>query len=259
MRRLPLLALALAPMPAMAGALDQPVAAPVATVVPQPAAPARRLAFTLRGGVKVSPEYFGAEDYETGPDFGFSIDRMRFGPFDIGSDDPDFISEGFGIRGAFRFIGERDADDVENVAGLDDIDAALEVGLGLSYDTRAFGVFADLRRGFGGHESFVAEIGADAYLRPNDALTLRAGPRALFAEDDYAQTYFGAPGFQADGGLISVGVEIGAIYAFDDTWGLDGAITYEQLQGDAADSPISLDDDQYTARIGLTRKVDFRF
>ena len=260
MRRLTLLALPLAPLPAMAGALDQPAPAPMLSPAPMAApAPGQVLAFTLRGGVAVAPEYFGSDEYETGPDIGFAIDRMRFGPFDIGSDDPDFVSTGFGLRGSFRYIGERDADDVENVAGLEDVDAALELGLGASYDTRAFGVFADLRRGFGGHESLVAELGADAYLRPTEALTLRAGPRALFADDDYAQTYFGTPGFTAEGGLISIGAEIGAIYALDDTWGIDAAIGYEQLQDDAADSPISIDDEQYTARIGLTRKFAFRF
>ncbi|WP_432254887.1 MipA/OmpV family protein [Limimaricola sp. AA108-03] len=260
MRRLPLLAIALAPLPAMAGALDQPVADPVIVPAPPaPAAPGRVLAFTLRGGVAVSPEYFGSDDYETGPDLGFALDRLRFGPLDIGNDDPDFVSTGFGLRGSFRYIGERDADDVDGMAGLDDVDAALELGLGAGYDTRNFGVFADVRRGFGGHESFVAELGADVYAYPTERLTLRAGPRALFAEDDYAQTYFGTPGFDADGGLISAGIEVGGIYAFSENWGLDGAVTYERLLNDAADSPITEDEEQLGARLGITRRIDFRF
>ena len=36
-------------------------------------------------------------------------------------------------------------------------------------------------------------------------------------------------------------------------------MTYERLMNDAADSPISLNDDQFGARLGLTREVDFRF
>ena len=257
MRRLLLAALALSPLPAMAGALDQPMVEPM--IVPAPAAPGRALGFTLRGGLAASPTYFGSDEYEVGPDLGFALDRLRFGPFDIGNDDPGFVSTGFGLRGSFRYIGEREGSDVENVAGLDDIDAALELGLGASYDTESFGVFADVRRGFGGHESYVADLGADAYLRPSDRLTLRAGPRVLFGDDDYAQTYFGTPGYTADGGLISAGAELGAIYEFSDSWGLDGAVTYERLMNDAADSPISLDDDQFGARLGLTREVDFRF
>ncbi len=257
MRRLLLAALALAPLPAMAGALDQPMVEP--TIVPAPVAPDRVLAFTLRGGAAVSPTYFGSDEYEVGPDLGFALNRLRLGPLDIGNDDPNFVSTGFGLRGSFRYISEREGRDVENVAGLDDIDAALELGLGASYDTESFGVFADVRRGFGGHESYVAELGADAYLRPSDRLTLRAGPRALFADDDYAQTYFGTPGYTAEGGLISAGAEVGAVYQLNDSWGLDGAVTYEKLMGDAADSPISLDDDQFGARLGITREIDFRF
>ncbi|MGX9856350.1 MipA/OmpV family protein [Limimaricola variabilis] len=255
--------MALAPLTALAGSLDQPVSEAPVTVLPAPtpvqAAPANALGFTLRGGLAVSPEYFGSDDYVVGPDLGFALDRLRFGPFDIGSDDPDFVSEGFGLRGSFRYIGEREAADVDGVAGLDDVDAALELGLGAGYDTRNFGVFADVRRGFGGHESYVAELGADAYFYPSDRLTLRAGPRALFAEDDYAQTYFGAPGFEARGGLISAGAEIGGVYEIDDRWGVDAAVTYERLMNDAADSPVTEDDEQFGARLGITRQLDFRF
>ncbi|WP_282025003.1 MipA/OmpV family protein [Limimaricola cinnabarinus] len=262
MRRLPLFALlAASPLPAMAASLDQPPGESLIMTAPAPTPsdPGRVLGFTLRGGLATSPEYFGSDEYEIGPDLGFALDRLRFGPFDIGSDDPDFVSTGFGLRGSLRYISERDAEDVDGVTGLDDVDAALELGLGVGYDTRDFGVFADLRRGFGGHESFVAELGADVYSYPSERLTLRAGPRALFAEDDYAQTYFGAPGFAADGGLISAGVEIGGIYEFSDDWGLDGAITYDRLMNDAADSPITEDDDQFGARLGITRQIDFRF
>ncbi|SDE41545.1 MipA/OmpV family protein [Limimaricola pyoseonensis] len=260
MRRLPLLAFVLAPVPAFAGSLAQPVVEPVVAPAAAPApAPGRALAFTLRGGVGVSPEYFGSDDYEVGPDFGFALDRLRFGPFDIGNDDPDFVSTGFGLRGAFRYIGERDADDVENVAGLEDVDAALEVGVGVSYDQRAYGVFADLRHGFGGHEALVAELGMDLYARPSDRWLLSAGPRVLIGSDDYADTYFSTPGFEAEGGVISAGVEVGATYEVTEVWGIDAAATWERFVGDAEDSPITVEDDQYAARIGLTRKFDFRF
>lgn len=217
------------------------------------------IGLTLRGGVATSPEYFGSDDHTVGPDLGFALDRLRLGPIDIGSDDPDFVSEGFGLRGSFRYIGARDAEDVDGVAGLTDLDPALELGLGAGYDTSDFGVFADIRRGFGGHESFVAEIGADIYSYPTERLTFRAGPRALFAEDDYAQTYFGAPGFRASGGLVSAGAEVGGVYEIGDRWGIDAAVTYERLMNDAADSPVTEDDDQFGARLGLTRQLDFRF
>ncbi len=260
MRHLPIFALALAPLPAVAGSLAQPVAEPVVSTMPAPAAaPSRAFAFTLRGGVAVSPEYFGSDNYEVGPDFGFSLNRLRFGPFDVGSDDPDFVKTGFGLRGSFRYIGERKGSDVENVAGLDDIDAAFELGLGISYDQPAFGVFADLRHGFGGHESLVAELGADAYLRPSDRLTLRAGPRMLIGSDDYADTYFSTPGFKADGGVISAGLEVGATYELSEKWGLDTAVAWDRFLNDAEGSPITVEDDQYTARLGLTREFDFRF
>ena len=50
---------------------------------PTPSDPGRVLGFTLRGGLATSPEYFGSDEYEIGPDLGFALDRLRFGPFDI--------------------------------------------------------------------------------------------------------------------------------------------------------------------------------
>ena len=128
-----------------------------------------------------------------------------------------------------------------------------------------------LRYGVVGHEAFVGELGADVFLRPSDRLTLRAGPRALFGDSDYAQTYFGvtaaeaaAPGstfaaFNAGGGLLSAGAELGAEYRINDNWGIDAAITYEQLRNDAAASPITVQDNNLSARIGITRRFSLGF
>ncbi|ETX15338.1 MltA-interacting MipA [Roseivivax halodurans JCM 10272] len=221
------------------------------------------LVFTLRGGVATSPEYFGSDDYELGPDLGFSLNYLRFGGRDFGNPDPWAERRGFGLRGSFRYIGERDSDD--ELDGLDDIDAAYEVGFGLGYTAEYYSVFADVRRGFGGHEAVVGEVGADAIFRPSDRLQITFGPRALFAGEDYADTYFGVSAaeaaassfdaYDADGGLVSTGAELGMRYRLSDAWGVEGAITYDTYRGDAEDSPIVRDgdNDQWGARIGLTR------
>ncbi len=269
-RLISLAALGLSPAAALAGSLAEPVVEPVVVSVAAPeVAPARAFAFTLRGGAAVSPAYFGSDEYELGPDFGFSLHRLRFGPFDIGSDDPNFVATGFGLRGSFRYIGERSASDYSELEGLEDVDAALELGLGVSYSQRNYELFGDLRYGVVGHESLVGELGADLILHPSDRLELRAGPRLLIGSDDYAATYFGVTAaeaaasdfaaYDAEGGLLSAGVELGATYALTDRWGLDGAVGWERLLNDAADSPITTEDDQFTARLGLTRRFDFAF
>jgi outer membrane scaffolding protein for murein synthesis (MipA/OmpV family) len=229
------------------------------------------LGFTLRGGVGTAPTYFGSDDNEPVPDLGFELNYLQLGGFTIGDPDPLFRPSGLGVTGSLRYIGERDASDEPDLTGLDDVDASLELGVGLRYATENLELFGAVRYGVVGHESFVGELGADALVRPTDRLTLRAGPRAFFGDDDYASTYFGVsgadavasggalPAFEADGGLLSAGVELGAGYRINEDWGVDAAITYERLRNSAEDSPISLEDDQVSARIGLTRRFTLGF
>ena len=228
-----------------------------------------QIGFTLRGGAAVAPEYLGSDDYEVGPDLGFELNYLNLGGLTFGDPDPLFQPTGFGVTGSFRYIGERTAADSPELAGLDDVDDALELGLGLRYATPGFEAFGAVRYGVVGHEAWVGELGADVRSRPTDRLTLRAGPRVFFGDGDYASTYFGVtpaeaaasafPAYDASGGLLSAGIELGAGYRFNDDWGLDAAIRYDRLQNDAADSPISADDTQLSARIGVTRRFTFGF
>ena len=239
------------------------------------AAPAPRpgnlASFTLRGGVQLRPEFPGSDQYELGPDLGFSFGSLEIGRFGIGDPDPRLVRTGLGVRGSFRYVGERDSSEHEELRGLDDVDDALELGVGLAYRQDAYQVFGDLRYGVTGHNAFVGEVGADVFFRPSDRLTLNAGPRVFFAEDSYAQEYFGVsgteaarsalPAFDAEGGALSAGLEIGAQYRLNDSWGIEGAVTYDRLLGDAEDSPITEagSPDQYGVRVGLTRRITFGF
>lgn len=231
---------------------------------PAPETNTPQLVFTLRAGVEVQPEYFGSDDYQIGPDFSFRLNYLSLGGQSIGNPDSEAPTKVFSIGPSFRFLPERDADDFDELAGLDTVDAALEFGLTVGYAQEHFLAFANVRRGFGGHEGWVGEIGADVLFRPMDDLLLSIGPRALFGDDEYAGTYFGVtapeasaslPQYDPDGGLVSAGFEFGARYKINDLWGVVGAITYNAYQNDAVDSPIVKQgsDDNWGARIGLTR------
>lgn len=232
-------------------------------IMPHSAAPG--LVFTLRGGVAASPSYFGSDEYTVGPDLGFRFHYLDLGNGrSIGNPDPWAEPLGFGLGGSFRFIQERDASDFSELAGLDDVDAAVELGVSLRYGTDVFAAFADVRRGFGGHKGWVGEVGADAIVKPTDRLRLNLGPRLLFGDDSYTDTYFGVtpaeasatlPAYDPEGGMVSAGVEFGARYRINDAWGLEGAVTWETFTGDAADSPIveQGSDDQWGIRFGVTR------
>jgi len=247
------------------------LAAAVVALLPVAAVAQDGVAFTLGLGAALAPGYFGSDDYEIGPTGSLSLEHLRLGGFSLGSPDPGEAREGFSVGGSFRLIGSREAADHPELTGLNDLDAAVELGLGLAYAGPGYRAFANLRYGVVGHESTVGEIGADAVVRASDRLTLNAGPRAFFGSDRYAATYFGVtpaeaaasglPAFAAQGGLLSAGVEIGAHYRIDENWGLKGAITYGRWMGDAADSPITgLGSRSHAgASLILTRRVQIGF
>jgi outer membrane protein len=248
---------------------DETPDAPMGTLSTQGGGSA--LGFTLGAGVAARPGYSGDEDVDLGPALDFELNYLRLGGLSFGDPDPLFVPEGFGLSGSLRYLPERDASDYSELRGLDDVDASLELGAGLSYATRDWRVFGNLRYGVIGHESLVGELGADAFLRPDDRWTFSAGPRLLFSSDDYASTYYGVSAdeatasgggleaFDASGGLVSAGVELGASYRFNEDWGLEAALNYDRLQNDAADSPITTDDDQLSAQIGITRRFTLGF
>lgn len=222
------------------------------------------LSFNFRAGVGVqsSPDYFGASTSSTGATGSFEFGSLNIFGRCFGCDD----TQGFGPTGSFRYIGARDGEqDVLPDSPLSDIDAAIEVGGGLSYTSDTVTAFAVVRRGFGGHTGYVAEIGGDYIVPLAENLSLSVGPRVLAGDDTYVQTYFGTDaGFAGptptpalSGGLVSRGVEIAATYDFDANWGVTAKARYDQLLGDAADSSISTSDDQTTLSLVLTRNFNW--
>jgi MipA family protein len=249
---------------ALAGLLLGAAACPLAAEEPAGAS------VTLGLGAGLSPAYFGAGTTRVGPAGAISIQRIVLpGGFGFGSDSALLTDPGFGPRGAFRFVPSREASGNAELQGLGDIDEAVELGLGAFRITERARVYAEVRRGFGGHDGWVAEVGVDAILRPSDRLVLTAGPRAHWGDADFVGTYFGVTAGEAagsafqtykpDGGLVSLGVELNARYDFRNGWGLHGTLGWRQLQGDAARSPITEQGsrEQVGARLVVTRSFGF--
>ncbi len=228
--------------------------------------------FTIGAGVSLSPDYFGSDESSFGPGGDFRIDYLRL-PFGIeyGSSRAVGFVEGFGPGGSARYIPSRKASDNPELRGLDNVDAALELGFGLGYEAQFWRAYGDVRYGFIGHEAFVGEFGADAILRPRDDLIVNFGPRASWGEQKFLDTYFGVGEGEAvssglreydtSSGFYSVGVELGARYSFSDNWGVEGRANYERLIGDAADSPITGlgTENQFGMQVLITRSITLGF
>lgn len=222
-------------------------------------------------GVAVERSYPGADSYDSSPSPSFTFGNLTWGNVNIGSGVGEVPDNGLSLAGAFRIIGSRDVADNRELAGLDDIATAVELGLGLTYQQTHWRASGQVRQGFGGHDGMAGELGADVILRPTNRWTVTAGPRLYLSDREYAGTYFGITGeqaarsnfapFDADGGALGAGFEIGATYRINESWSLEGLAAYERLLNDAADSPVTQvgSENQLSLRIGLSRAFTFNF
>ncbi len=225
---------------------------------------------SLGFGPQIAPGYFGSDTYESGLTANVSVQQLNFGPLRFGGAEGGAAS-GIGFTGSFRYLGERDGQKYPELAGTTPLDASLEVGAGVTYTADNFYVFGLARYGVTGHESLVGEIGADAIIRPSAPIELRVGPRVFFGSDDYAQNYFGVTAaeaadprntltaYDAEGGMLSRGIEASAAYAFSPDWGVKATVRYDQFTNAAADSPIVTQgsDTSTSASLIVTRRISF--
>lgn len=236
---------------------------------PEPIAERDDLIIWLGVGVGAEPDYEGSDDYEftVFPIVDLDLLRLpRLGTF--GQD-----TNGFSIGPSFNVVGGRDASDNAALAGLGDVDFAFELGLEAEYRADYWRVFAAGRYGLGGHNGLTGEVGFDAILHPTQQLTLIAGPRVTFADDEYFDTYYsvtpaqaaasaaagvGLPAFNASGGIKSYGVEAEAIYQITEDWRAHLRGGYFRMAGDAEDSPlvaIAGDENQFFVGAGFSRRI----
>lgn len=211
-------------------------------------------------GMSYSPEYMGSGDNDASP--WFILKNITLGT-------PEGEKQGFSITPSLRYMGERDSGDYDRLTGLDNIDAAGEVGLRLNYVTGPFSSYGTIRKGFGGHEGVAGEIGTRYRYQPNDKLTLWTGAELQLGDDKFTGTYFGITDSEAltsnfaaydpEGGAYAANLSVEARYMLTPKTSVMGKVTYGRLLGDAADSPIVEDKNQPSISIGVARQLNFRF
>jgi outer membrane protein len=218
------------------------------------------------GGMR--PAYEGAKDYEFNPTGFLTLHYLWLpGLGEVKSGRP---TEGFSFGPSFRYVSKRDSNDYAALRGLDNIDAAFELGGRFAYTFGMFRPWVAVRYGFGGHDGIVGEAGLDMVVRPSAETEVTFGPRTSFANRDYMQTYFGITPLEAvrsgmsayspGAGFKGVGAEVIGRYQFTPQWAVIGSIAYERLLGDAADSPIvkTGDENQLTAKLGLSYRFGLK-
>lgn len=232
---------------------------------------------TVGGVLVVKPSYEGSDEYDVVgfpylfPVFGNGAPGF-FSRIDArGLDDVRFKlieRDGFvaGPLGGYNL--GRDEDDGDLLEGLGDVDGGVVAGAFVGYQLGPVLLDASFHNTFGDDGGYLIRLGAaiERPVRERMMLTARIG--ATYADDDYMQNYFGVSAaqaqssvaglgaFDAEAGFKDVFAEVGLKADLDANWSVRTSLRYSRLIGDAADSPIVENEDQFTGLVGLSYKFD---
>jgi MipA family protein len=243
------------------------------------------------GALLVStPEYEGAKKSTSGlvPSLSLSYKTQGYGTFSLGGkglgaawtiiDKEDYS---FGVSlGASQ--GRSDAKDgtvlrpgSKFLKGMGDIKSAAEFGV-FGHVNAGVPIMLAVVRGSGdgkadakdrsirGHGGTRIELSTEIPWQISSNIGLSFSPNIVWADKKYNQTYFGVTSLQsansgfktyeAGAGIKSVGLAVGAEYKFTPHWSANVALALNQLQGDAAKSPLVQKKAQTTVAAGVSYK-----
>ena len=223
----------------------------------------------LGAGVLAQPRYPGSDETIFVPYPLIAVSKFFLPGY--GQVDGDDNTRRLTVYPSFNFIGKRNSADSSELKGLDDVNWALEAGLGISYRYDWIRGFAEIRQGFNGYSGQVANFGIDVIGNPTEDLELRFGPRAGWGSQSYMETYFGITSkeaaasplydksYKTDAGFNTVGLAGSATYALSERWKLHALVGWDRLVGDAGNSPIVKEgsENQYYAGAGLSYRFAF--
>jgi outer membrane protein len=202
-------------------------------------------------GAQLQPKYYGSDETEVGPlwdlDFAKGDNEFRFEAPDDGFDIAVISNDSFAAGPVAKFERGRKNSDVG--ANVGKVKSTIEVGAFVqAYPTKSFRIRGELRKGIGGHEGLVGDVGADFVARDGDNYVFSIGPRLLFSDKKFQRAFFevtpaaalatGLPAYRPDGGMHAVAATSGLSYQFSKDFGMFGYARYERLVGDAGKSPI---------------------
>jgi len=213
----------------------------------------------------VTPDYEGSDDYGFGfgPNFAGSWRDILF-----------FKGKTFGANlvrkknlkagPILSWSGGRDEDDNDKLEGLGDVDGSIEAGGFISYRKKPLRFKLEARHDIdSGHEGGLVELSVGTPL-PFKKQPILASLGVTWASDDYMESFFGVSSkqsansglkrYDADAGIKDISLSLTTGYKIPShcDWRLSGKVEYKRLVGDAADSPIVVEKNQFMAGIGIT-------
>ncbi|MBX2833856.1 MAG: MipA/OmpV family protein [Micavibrio sp.] len=214
---------------------------------------------SLGAGVLVKPEYEGAEDYEALPlpyiDIDYK-DLITFNPFE-GLRYHAFKENGVTLGAGLGYDFGREEGDSDHLRGLGDVDGSIEGQVFGQYEFGQSKLELEIAQGISdGHDGLtVGASAAHAFFIPAYRAVISPSVGVTYASEDYMDSYFSVNGAQsarsglaqysADQGFKDVSARLFARMPISESWSLNGYASYSRLIGEAADSPIVQDEDQY--------------
>ena len=223
----------------------------------------RKWAFSLGVAGGFAPDYEASDDYEfgIGPDIAFSWqDRIFYKGRSLGANL--LRTKNLKAGPILSWNSGRDEDDNSKLDGLGDVDSTIEAGGFIAYRMKPMRFRLEVRQDVGSeHEGALVELSGGTGL-PFEKPLVFVSLGATWASDDYMESFFGvdaqqsgASGLQAynaDGGIKDVNIGLTGGYSITNRWRVGGKLEYKRLVGDAADSPIVDDENQFLVGVSLT-------
>jgi outer membrane protein len=203
-------------------------------------------------GVGYAPDYEGSNDYEAVPLIQARINwqqgyflsllgntlRANLVP-----------SRNWHLGPVARYRMERDDVDDDRIDDMEEVDAAVELGVFGAYsDERWLLRLTVLKDVADGHDGSLVELGLGYKIPLQERGKLTLFATSTYADSDYMDAYFGidaadaaASGlstYDADSGFKDLSAGLAWQYNFNRQWGMLAFAKYTRLLGDAEDSPV---------------------
>jgi outer membrane scaffolding protein for murein synthesis (MipA/OmpV family) len=212
-----------------------------------------------------TPEYEGSDQYEikVWPLIHINYqDRFFFDPGKgLGLYVLDRDGWRLGISAGYRF--GRDQDDSEDLRGLGDVDGGITANLIAEWKEDNVSVNTRFKQQLSGDNTgFLIDLGAGYTFRIGKKLSFKPSVKTTYASNDYMDSFFSIsnqqskrstlPVYEANSGFKSLGPRLFVLYLLDHNWSVQGTAEYDILIGDAKDSPIVKDKNQFKGGLGLS-------
>lgn len=223
--------------------------------------------FELGAGVMYGPKYEGSDNYTVLPFPNASLEYKN-GLFfaDGGNGIGSYFLQGENYKVGASLgmaMGRDEDDDEDNLLGMGDIDTSAAGNLMGEYDFGSIKLSGKLTKGNADY-GMTAEADIGTTFSVSEKLMVMGKIGTKWADEDHMNTYFGVSptqaarsgyaGYEAESGIQSVGVSVGAFYNMTGSWDVMLMVNGDQLLGDAADSPITKQKFQPMVLVGMSYK-----